>query len=424
MIKTDISGVLPFLPGAGPDSELEKKLEAAHKRLEAGGEFTGWLHLPSRAGAAELKRLQDAAAKIREDSDVLLVIGIGGSYLGAKAATDLLAPGFDKPKPELIYAGNGLSGARASRLLDYLKDKDFSINVISKSGTTTEPAVAFRIFKGLLEEKYGAAAAGRVYATTDAERGALLRLSSELGCERFVIPPDVGGRYSVLTPVGLLPIAAAGVDINALLKGAAEAEAALSVGGMDNPAWLYAAARQALYDGGRGRKIELLGLWEPEFRFLGEWWKQLFGESEGKEGKGIFPASLELTADLHSLGQYVQEGERLLFETFLWAEPASALRVPFDPRDADGLNYLAGMSIDRVNRTALEATKEAHMSGGVPVIELSMGELNAESLGALLYFFEMSCALSAYASGVDPFDQPGVEAYKRNMFRLLGKPGF
>jgi glucose-6-phosphate isomerase len=308
---------------------------------------------------------------------VLLVIGIGGSYLGAKAVTDILAPAYTGVRPEIIYAGNGLSGARASRIRDYLRDKDFSVNVISKSGTTTEPAVAFRLFKSLLEEKYGARAAGRVYATTDASKGALLSLAKEKGYERLIIPSDVGGRYSVLTPVGLLPIAAAGADIRALLAGAAGAEAVLSLQDMSNPAWLYAAARQALYNGGRGKKIELLSLWEPELRFLGEWWKQLYGESEGKDGIGIFPASLELTADLHSMGQYVQEGERSLFETFLWTNSGSDITIPYDAQNSDGLNYIAGKTLDYVNHTALKATKEAHTAGGVPCIDLCVGELNA-----------------------------------------------
>jgi glucose-6-phosphate isomerase len=426
MIKTDISGILSFLPYTALEA-MEQRLSAAHKRLESGGEFTGWLRLPGKQNKDELSRIEAAAQKIRGDSDVLVVIGIGGSYLGARAVNDLLSPIYTAKRPEIIYAGNGLSGSRVSRICEYLRDKDFSVNVISKSGTTTEPAVAFRVFEKLLREKYGAEADGRVYATTDAYKGALLTLAKEKQYERFVIPSDVGGRYSVLTPVGLLPIAAAGININALLAGACEAETVLSHRGMDNPAWLYAAARQALYNGGRGKKIEILGFWEPELRFLGEWWKQLFGESEGKEGLGLFPSSLELTADLHSMGQYVQEGERSLFETFLWASPgagASSVEIPYLEPDLDGLNYLSGKSLDYVNQIAMKATKEAHISGGVPCIELDMGEINAENIGALLYFFEISCALSGYVSGVNPFDQPGVEAYKKNMFRLLGKPGY
>jgi len=424
MIEIDISGALPFLPGGRLDGSWEAKLAAAHRRLEGGEAFSGWVHLPSGADEAELARIEAAAQKIAGASDALLVIGIGGSYLGAKAATDILVPSYTSGRPELIYAGNGLSGARTSRIYGYLRDRDFSINVISKSGTTTEPAAAFRVFNALLEEKYGTKAAERVYVTTDADKGGLLALAKESGYERFVIPPDVGGRYSVLTPVGLLPIAAAGIDVRSLLAGAAEAETALSLRGMANPAYLYAASRQALYDGGKGKKIELFGFWEPEFRFLGEWWKQLFGESEGKNGIGIFPASLELTADLHSLGQYVQEGERCLFETFLRAEPTADITIPRDARDSDGLNYIAGRTLNYVNHAALKAVKEAHIAGGVPCLELSMGAIGARNLGALFYFFEVACALSAFVSGVDPFSQPGVEEYKKNMFRMLGKPGY
>lgn len=419
MIKADISGVLPFVK---PDGQWETRAEQAHRRLESGEDFTGWLHLPSKfdADSDENRRIADGAEKIKNDSDVLLVIGIGGSYLGARAVTDLLAPEGSDIGPEIIFAGNGLSGARIARLEKYLEDRDFSINVISKSGTTTEPAAAFRIFNRLLEKKYGAAAAKRVYATTDASRGALSALAGERGYSRFVIPDDVGGRYSVLTPVGLLPIMASGADAFGLVSGAAEAERALSRMDADNPARSYACARQALYEG--GRKIELLSVWEPEFRFFAEWWKQLFGESEGKQGRGIFPASLEMTADLHSMGQYMQQGERIVSETFLWAEPSAEAEIPFTEKDTDGLNYLAGKQMDYVNRVAFEATKKAHTDGGVPCIEINMGPLNAKNLGALIYFFEISCAISGYMSGVCPFDQPGVEAYKKKMFKMLGKP--
>jgi glucose-6-phosphate isomerase len=420
MIKIDISGAVSFLPGGALDAAWEKRLHDAHKKLESGADFTGWLHFPSLISKAELDKIKAAAQKIRSDSEVLVVIGIGGSYLGAKAVIDMLVPQYTRAVPEIIFAGNGLSGARAENILNYIKDRDFSINVISKSGTTTEPAVAFRIFLELLEEKYGSEAYKRVYATTDPDKGALLTLARERAYERFIIPADVGGRYSVLTAVGLLPIAAAGIDIEALIRGAGAEEAQLSQRSMDNPAYQYAAVRQALYR--CGKDIELLGAWEPEYRFLGEWWKQLFGESEGKELKGIFPASLELTADLHSMGQYVQEGRRSLFETFLWAEPAFSLKIPYDDEDLDGLNYIAGKPLDYVNHIALKATKEAHISGGVPVIELLIGKLSTESLGALLYFFEFACALSGYMSGVEPFNQPGVEAYKKNMFKMLGKP--
>ncbi|MDD6188148.1 MAG: glucose-6-phosphate isomerase [Clostridiales bacterium] len=418
MIKTDISALLPFIP-EGIEPWLEKAGEAA-SRLKDEKAFAGWLHLPSGTSRELLDAVNAAAAKIRGESQILLVIGIGGSYLGARAALELLRPTFGRDgEPEVIFAGNNLSGQYAAELLAYLEDKDFSINVISKSGTTTEPAVAFRIFYRLLEKKYGEGAPGRVYATTDANRGALRMMAEKAGFTRFVIPDDVGGRYSVLTPVGLLPIAAAGIDINAMMDGAKAAEAEYLRNSADNSARLYAAARQALY--AKGKKVETLSFWEPRFRFLGEWWKQLFGESEGKEGLGIFPASLELTADLHSMGQYMQQGERMLFETMLYSAPSKTVAIPFDEANSDGLNYISGRDIDYVNRTALEATARAHADGGVPCIRLDMPAVTAASVGNLFYFFEVSCAISAYISGVYPFDQPGVEAYKKNMFAMLGK---
>jgi glucose-6-phosphate isomerase len=414
MTTIDISGAGKY---AEFGESMEKRAFAAHERLESGEPFTGWLHLPSRADESETRRVFEAADRIRQSSDVLLVIGIGGSYLGARAVTDVLCPPPGNSGTQLVFAGNGLSGAYTDRLLRYLEDRDFSINVISKSGTTTEPAAAFRIFERLLERKYGAGAAKRVYATTDAEKGALRSMARERGYESFVIPDDVGGRYSVLTPVGLLPIAAAGADAAGFLKGAAEAELSLGANDMSNPAHKYACVRQAMYED--GKKIELLAVWEPTLRYVAEWWKQLFGESEGKEHKGIFPASLEYTADLHSMGQYIQQGERTLAETFLWCEPTGKAEVPFDENDGDGLNWLAGKKADEINRTALEAVKRAHIDGGVPCLEINMGPPDARSLGGLLYFFELACALSAYISGVCPFDQPGVEAYKKNMFRML-----
>ena len=418
MIKPDISAIAPFIP-EGIEPWLEKAAAAALK-LDEEKASAGWLHLPSSTDDALIDAINAAAEKIRASSDVLLVIGIGGSYLGARAALELLRPQFGSDGgPEVIFAGNNLSGLYASQLLTYLEDKDFSINVISKSGTTTEPAVAFRIFYSLLEKKYGAAAAERVYATTDAKRGALRTMADKAGFTTFVIPDDVGGRYSVLTPVGLLPIAVAGISIKEMINGAKAGEAEYLRKSSDNPAWLYAAARQALY--AKGKKIETLSFWEPRFRFIGEWWKQLYGESEGKENIGIFPASLELTADLHSMGQYMQEGERSIFETMLYSHPEATVVIPHDDADLDRLNYIAGKDMDYVNRTALEATAKAHTDGGVPCMKLELPEMTASAVGNLFYFFEVACAVSAYISGVYPFDQPGVEAYKKNMFAMLGK---
>ncbi len=416
MIKTDLSFAAPFLP------PMEPWLDRAARALDAvsGYDYTGWLHLPTRTDAALLDEVEAAAARIRADSEVLLVIGIGGSYLGARAARDLLCPSLDGGGTKLLFAGNGLSGQAAGELLSYLRERDFSINVISKSGSTTEPAAAFRLFYELLKEKYGAAAPARVYATTDAEKGALLGMAKTQGFTRFVIPGDVGGRYSVLTPVGLLPMAAAGIDVRALLAGARAAELEYRRKAPENPVLHYAAARQALYAG--GKKIEVLSCWEPRFRFFAEWWKQLFGESEGKDGKGLFPASLELTADLHSMGQYMQQGERLMFETMLYSASDAEAAVPFWEGDPEGLNYLAGKGLDEINRVALTATATAHAEGGVPCLRLDMPAVTPASVGNLFYFFELSCAVSAILSGVNPFDQPGVENYKQKMFALLGKP--
>lgn len=416
MIKTDLSLASEYLPSLGP------WLERAARALDEipSYDYTGWLHLPTRTDAALPDEIEAAAARIRADSRVLLVIGIGGSYLGARAARDLLCPALGGGGTELLFAGNGLSGQAAAELLAYLRGRDFSINVISKSGSTTEPAAAFRVFYELLREKYGDGAPERVYATTDGEKGALLGMAKARGFTRFVIPSDVGGRYSVLTPVGLLPMAAAGIDVRAMLAGARAAELEYLRKTELNPVLHYAAARQALYAG--GKKVEVLGCWEPRFRFLAEWWKQLFGESEGKEGKGLFPASLELTADLHSMGQYMQQGERLMLETMLTAASEAAPAVPYWEGDPEGLNYLAGRRLDEINRVALMATAQAHAEGGVPVLRLEMPAVTAASVGNLFYFFELSCAVSAILSGVCPFDQPGVENYKQKMFALLGKP--
>ena len=409
-----------------------ERLAQAHTWLQEatgrGSDFVGWVNLPRDYDKEEFARIQAAAKKIQSDSRALVVIGIGGSYLGARAAIELLRSNnynlLEKDTPNIYFTGNGLSGDSLQEVMDLLGDQDFSVNVISKSGTTTEPAVAFRIFKALLEEKYGKEGAKtRIYATTDAHRGALKGLADAEGYEEFVVPDAVGGRYSVLTAVGLLPIACAGIDIAALMEGAAQAMEELARPGADNPAWQYAAARHALYTG--GKKVEILAAYEPSFRFFGEWWKQLYGESEGKEGKGLFPASVEFTADLHSMGQYIQQGERHMFETVVRFGPSrSKLQVPYDEADGDGLNFLAGKGMDFIATQAMDGTLLAHVEGGVPNLIVRAGSIDAYTCGELIYFFEYACGLSGYLLGVNPFDQPGVEAYKKNMFALLGKPGY
>lgn len=357
-----------------------------------------------------------------------MVIGIGGSYLGARAVIELLkGPNHNvlcKDDPEIYFIGNGLSADAVADTVAMLEGKEFSINVISKSGTTTEPAVAFRLFKELLEKKYGKEEARkRIYATTDKARGALKTMADQEGYETFVVPDDVGGRYSVLTAVGLLPIATAGIDIEALMAGAAKEHEDCMSQGADSVAAQYAAQRQALY--AQGKKVEVLAAYEPAFRFMAEWWKQLYGESEGKDGKGIYPASVDLTADLHSMGQYIQDGERILQETVVFFdEVASSVVVPSDEANLDGLNYLAGRELSYVNTKAMEATRAAHIDGGVPVSVVHLPKICAEEVGRLIYFFEFACGVSGYISGVNPFNQPGVEAYKKNMFHLLGKPGY
>lgn len=430
MLKLDLANAKPFLPVDFLTSRMEG-LEKARIMLDThsgpGGEFTGWVKLPSEYDKEEFSRIQAAAEKIRSDSEVLVVIGIGGSYLGARAVIELLGSAdhrLAKNRPEIFFAGNGLSTDALSQLLSYVRDREFSVNVISKSGTTTEPAVAFRIFKALLEEKYGREGArGRIYATTDAHRGALKGLADAEGYETFTVPDAVGGRYSVLTAVGLLPIAAAGIDIDALMSGAAGAMTELAKSGPENIAWQYAAARNALYD--KGKFIELLVGYEPSFRFFAEWWKQLYGESEGKNGKGLFPASVEFTADLHSMGQYIQEGKRALLETVVkFGEGREEILIPDDPDNVDGLNFLSGKPLHFVAEQAMRGTLLAHVDGGVPSLVLEAGGREAGSAGALIYFFEYACGLSGYLLGVNPFDQPGVEAYKKNMFALLGKPGY
>ncbi|MFZ5825360.1 MAG: glucose-6-phosphate isomerase [Bacillota bacterium] len=403
-----------------------------HSRTGPGHEFTGWLDLPVAYDKEEFRRIKEAAARIQADSDVLVVIGIGGSYLGARATVEALRHSFynQLPKekrgtPEIYFAGKELSPVYLSHLFDLLDTKEVSVNVISKSGTTTEPAIAFRIFREYMEKRYGKdGARRRIYATTDKARGALKQVADAEGYERFVIPDEVGGRYSVLTAVGLLPIAVSGADIDQLMAGAADAmEACANPDLSANPCYQYAAARNALYR--KGKVIELLVTYEPALRSSAEWWKQLFGESEGKDQKGIFPASVEFTTDLHSMGQYVQDGLRHLFETVLRVErPKVDLTVGRDADDVDGLNFLAGQSLDTVNTRAFQGTLLAHTDGGVPNLVVTLPELNEYHYGQMIYFFEKACAISGYLLGVNPFDQPGVEAYKKNMFALLGKPGY
>ena len=430
MLKLDLSKIAAFVPedfAASRQDALKKAASMLAEHNGPGGDFTGWVTLPRDYDKEEFARIKAAAKKIKEQSEVLVVIGIGGSYLGARAVVELLAsPNYNlkkKETPDIYFAGNGLSTDALLELIEIIGDRDFSVNVISKSGTTTEPAVAFRIFKAMLEEKYGKEGAKeRIYATTDKARGALKGLADTEGYEEFVVPDDIGGRFSVLTAVGLLPIAAAGIDIDALMAGAEKAMNELAVGGPENLAWQYAAARHALYEG--GKKIELLACYEPSFRFFSEWWKQLYGESEGKEGKGLFPASVEFTADLHSMGQYIQEGERLMFETVVKFAPKGEFVIPVDPANVDGLNFLAGKNLAFVNEQAMRGTILAHVDGGVPNVLVEMPAICEDTVGYLIYFFEYVCGLSGYLLEVNPFDQPGVEAYKKNMFALLGKPGY
>ncbi len=413
--------------------DYSQELQKAHTDLQEatgrGSDFLGWVNLPKDYDKAEYQRIQAAAKKIQGDSKALVVIGIGGSYLGARAAIELIGSNNynlkKKGTPNIYFSGNGLSGDSMQEIVDLIGDDDFSVNVISKSGTTTEPAVAFRFFKALLEKKYGKeGAAKRIYATTDKARGALKSLADAEGYETYVVPDNVGGRFSVLTAVGLLPIAVAGIDLDELMRGAADMmETCRKASLADNPAWQYAAARSDLYR--KGKKIEILAAYEPRARFFAEWWKQLYGESEGKESKGLFPASVEFTADLHSMGQYIQQGERHMFETVIrFGASAHQLCVPRDESDGDGLNFLAGKDMDFIATQAMDGTLLAHVEGGVPNLIVRAGEINAYTCGELIYFFEYSCGLSGYLLGVNPFDQPGVEAYKKNMFALLGKPGY
>ena len=398
----------------------------------AGNDFLGWVDLPVNSDKEEFERIKKAAQKIQSDSDVLLVIGIGGSYLGARAANEFLNHNFfncltkeQRKAPEIYYVGNSISSTYVSQLRDVLKDKDFSVNIISKSGTTTEPAIAFRIFKKMLEEKYGKEeAARRIYATTDKARGALKNLATEEGYETFVVPDDVGGRFSVLTAVGLLPIAVSGADIDALMAGAASArENALNAPFEENDSLKYAALRNIMLR--KGKSVEITANYEPSLHYVSEWWKQLFGESEGKDQKGLFPASVDLTTDLHSMGQFIQDGSRVMFETVISIEkPVEEIILEEEPVDLDGLNYLAGKSVDFINKSAMNGTILAHTDGNVPNLTVSVPEQNAFYLGQLFYFYEFACGVSGYILGVNPFNQPGVESYKKNMFALLGKPGY
>ena len=426
MIKVDLSGAAGFFDPAGPDYAAAAQ---AHRTLlehtGAGAEFTGWLDLPGRMQNGELKQILAAASRIRGRSQALVVVGIGGSYLGAKGAVELLRPRPQSGDPKILFAGNSLSPDALMHLLEELGDLDFDLNVVSKSGTTLEPALAFRMFRGLLEAKYGPEKAKKhIFATTDAHRGVLKHMADEEGWETFVVPDDVGGRYSVLTAVGLLPMAVAGIDIDAVLRGAHTAMTELANEDFSsNPCYRYAALRNLLLR--RGKAIEVFASYEPRFTQMGEWLKQLFGESEGKDGKGLFPASVAFTTDLHSMGQFIQDGSRNLFETVIdFRTPAADLTVGEDPENLDGLNFLSGMAMSQINRRAMQGTILAHTRGGVPNLVLEVPAINEEEYGYLVYFFMLACGVSGYLLGVNPFDQPGVEAYKKNMFALLGKPGY
>lgn len=412
---------------------LVSQVKAAHNTVNQkdglGNDFLGWVDLPYNYDKEEFSRIKSAAEKIKADTDVLIVIGIGGSYLGARAAIEFLkGPYYNTIRdgvPEIYFAGNSISGSNLADLLKICEGKRVSVNIISKSGTTTEPAVAFRVFRKLLEERYGEAeAAKRIYCTTDKARGTLKSLADEKGYPCFVVPDDVGGRFSVLTAVGLLPIAAAGCDIDALMLGAQQAAKDYNIDDIDkNPCYQYAALRNAFYR--KGKSIELLVSYEPRFTMMAEWFKQLFGESEGKDNKGLFPASVTFSTDLHSMGQFVQDGSRLMFETVVTiGDNGSDVVIEKEDNDGDGLNFLAGKTMSYVNQKAFEGTVLAHTDGGVPNLVIEVDKADEENLGRLIYFFEKACAISGYMLGVNPFDQPGVESYKKNMFALLGKPGY
>ncbi|HEY8462573.1 MAG TPA: glucose-6-phosphate isomerase, partial [Bacillota bacterium] len=415
---------------------MEEQVKCAHDLLHSGkgpgSDFLGWLDLPVNYDRDEFRKIREAAAEIQATVDTLVVIGIGGSYLGARAAIELLNHSFynqltksQRGYPEIFYLGQTISPTYTAELLEVLAEKNFAVNIISKSGTTTEPAIAFRLIKDLLIKKYGAEGARRrIYVTTDRTKGALKQLAQSEGYAQFVIPDDVGGRYSVLTPVGLLPMAVSGIDIQAMMDGAAEAREAYQIDRLaDNPAYQYAAARNILYR--KGKFVEILVNYEPGLHYFAEWWKQLYGESEGKDQKGIFPAACDFSTDLHSMGQYIQEGRRDLFETVLWVEKSRRnITIPTESDNIDGLNFLAGQTLEVVNRKAFEGTLLAHTDGGVPNLLVTIAELTPAVFGKLVYFFEKACGISGYLNAINPFNQPGVEAYKKNMFALLGKPGY
>lgn len=434
-VTFDYSKAAPFIKDHEVDS-MKKLAEDAKELLVsktgAGNDFLGWIDLPVDYDKDEFARIKKAAAKIQSDSEVLLVIGIGGSYLGARAAIEFLRHSFYnvvskeiRKTPEIYFVGNSISSTYIRHLMDVIGDRDFSINMISKSGTTTEPAIAFRVFKEMMEKKYGKEeAAKRIYATTDRVKGSLKHLATEEGYETFVVPDDIGGRFSVLTAVGLLPIAVSGADIDKLMEGAgAGRETALNAPFEENDSLKYAAIRNILLR--KGKEIEILANYEPSVHYVSEWWKQLYGESEGKDQKGIFPASVDLTTDLHSMGQFIQDGSRNMFETVINIETSrEELVLQEEPVDLDGLNYLAGKSVDFVNKSAMNGTILAHTDGQVPNLMVKVPEVNEFYLGELFYFFEFACGVSGYLLGVNPFNQPGVESYKKNMFALLGKPGY
>lgn len=434
-VKFDYSKALSFV-GQHEIDYFKDQVKLAHDQLHngtgAGSDYLGWIDLPNNYDKEEFARIKKAAEKIQSDSEVLVVIGIGGSYLGARAAIEMLSHSFynvlpkeQRKTPQVLFAGNNISSTYVTHLLQLLEGRDWSINVISKSGTTTEPAIAFRVFRAELEKKYGKEEARkRIYATTDKAKGALKKLSNEEGYESFIIPDDVGGRYSVLTAVGLLPIAVAGIDIDAMMKGAADASQEYGNPNLsENEAYQYAAVRNALYR--KGKVTEILVNYEPSLHFVSEWWKQLYGESEGKDYKGIYPASVDFSTDLHSMGQFIQEGNRNIFETVIQVgEVAEHITIQNDPEDLDGLNFLTGKTMDFVNKKAFEGTLLAHTDGQVPNLIVNIADMTPYTFGYLVYFFEKACGISGYLLGVNPFDQPGVEAYKKNMFALLGKPGF
>lgn len=435
MIQFDDSNTSLFIRPEELEN-MQPQLQIAHRQLTQkngpGHDFLGWLELPFKYDKDEFARIRKAAARIRKDSEILIVIGIGGSYLGARAAIELLTHSFQnvlskkqRKVPMVIFAGNNISSTYMADLFDLIDGKEISVNVISKSGTTTEPALAFRIFKNYMESRYGKdGASSRIYVTTDSSKGALKKLADEEGYETFVVPDDIGGRYSVLTAVGLLPIAAAGIDIRELMQGGRDAmKAYRSTDLEENPCYRYAVVRNILYR--KGYSVEIMVNYEPSFHFMTEWWKQLFGESEGKDGRGLLPAGVDNSADLHSMGQYIQDGRRMIFETVVQFEKARRpMVIPHDPANLDGLNFLSGMDMNEVNSKAVQGTVLAHIDGGVPNLLVKVSELTPYTLGQLIYFFEKACGISGYLLAVNPFDQPGVENYKQNMFALLGKPGY